>query len=108
MHFALVAGALSSPRLQNTAYTAENIDDLLKDDVQRIMSWATGQRSKWKACGERFCVGMGRIFSPLGGWRTYVEGLISDDDSNVMALRGFLKDTSNKPTYSYDWTINDM
>jgi len=108
IHFALVAGAMGSPRLQNVAYTAENIEDLLKEDVQKaVASNQFVDVQDGKLYVNAILRWYGKDFLPLGGWRAYMYSLVPEDALNAMALRGFLKEDVAKPIYRFDWTIND-
>ncbi len=110
IHFALVCGAVSCPKLRNFAYTDENVDATL---TANAVIFANNSRNadvldnhlrvstifKW----------YGKDFESLGGWRQFLSGLLDPEKRGDAAqVKTYLQNEDQKPEYLYDWTINDV
>jgi len=107
---ALARGTVNGPKLQNFAYTAENVDDILQVNT---VAFANSEKEIDVLNGQLRATALMRWYSkdflPLGGWRKYMSDLIDPDKrGDADQVKTFLADETKKPLYQYDWTVNDV
>lgn len=110
IHFALVCGTVSGPKLRNTAYAAESLEaDLLTSAAAFANSYEyvgvidgrlqLSSLFKWYA----------RDFDRVGGVPAYLSSLITPSrGGEADAVRKLLKTGYKKALFTYDWTVNEQ
>lgn len=110
IHFALVCAAVSCPKLQNFAYTADNLEATLQAAAVRFAYLS-----------KHVAIVKGRLrlssllkwykddFTDVGGVPLYLSRLLKlTHRPDVGAIEELLKTQFDKADYEYDWTVNDI
>ena len=109
IHFGLVCGALSSPKLRPAAYTAENVREALHANSlafansDKYISVSDGHLEmssllKWYADD----------FKAAGGISVFIlSRILPNHRGDADALKLLLTTANPKTTFRYDWSLND-
>lgn len=105
IHFALVAGAVSSPELANTAYSADKLNDMLNNQAQLFL---TNTRLN-KLDFVNLKLELNEVFkwyaNDFGGtenFQNYISPFVKPGESSILK-----KGTFTITYLPYDWSIND-
>jgi hypothetical protein len=108
--FALVPGAVGGPRLRNAAYTPDNVDRFLRENVSVFMNDPRKVDVRDGALHlSRIFKWCKRDFQAAGGVPEFIGDLLKPDlRLDAESLQMQLKTLYPKAVYDYDWRLNDV
>ena len=110
IHFALCNGALSSPKLQNTAYTAENLIKLLNLNAIRFANHPKHVRvEKGRLHVSILMKWYRKDFEAYGGSAKFLAKLQDTQRrKDATKIKRLLLRSYSHAIFDYDWTTNDV